>query len=150
MLDVYLDGDGCPVKDEAYRVAARYGLTVFVVSNRAIFVPDDPRIHRIRVAAGPDEADHWIAEHIGADDIAITADIPLAARCLERGARVLDTRGERFSKDTIGEALAMRELMQELRDLGNNVGGPAPMSPRDRSRFLSRLDETIQSIRRRS
>lgn len=148
MLDLYLDGDGCPVKDETYRVAKRHQLTVYVVSNRPIFVPPDARIVPVRVKAGPDEADHWIAEHAGQDDVVVTADIPLAARALEKGARVLDPRGEPFSRDTIGEKLAMRELMNELRDMGAASGGPPPMAARDRSRYLQRLDEVIVAVRR--
>ncbi|MBK7977344.1 MAG: YaiI/YqxD family protein [Deltaproteobacteria bacterium] len=148
MLDLYLDGDGCPVKDETCKVAKRYQLTVYVVSNRPIFVPSDARIVPVRVKARPDEADHWIAERAGLDDVVVTADIPLAARALEKGAWVLAPRGEPFSRDTIGEKLAMRELMNELRDMGAVSGGPPPMAARDRSRYLQRLDQTIQAIRR--
>jgi uncharacterized protein YaiI (UPF0178 family) len=148
-LDIYIDGDACPVKDEVYRVAARYELKVFVVSNQAIFVPDRPGIERVVVRGGLDVADDWIAERIGAHDIAITADIPLADRCLARGARVIGPKGHAFTESTIGEALATRELLDTLRQSGVVGGGPAPYAPRDRSRFLSKLDETIQAIRRR-
>ncbi len=148
MLAMYIDADGCPVKDEIYRVAKRYQLRVVVVSNRAIFVPEAPLVERVRVAAGPDAADDWIAEHIEKDDVCVTADIPLAARCVERGAQVLSTRGEIFTKDSIGQALAMRDLYSDLRDMGEMTGGPPPMSPRDRSRFAQRLDEVIQRVRR--
>src|SRR3954465_12690590 len=149
IMDIYVDGDACPVKDEVYRVAARYGLKVFVVSNQAIFVPNRPGIERVVVRGGLDVADDWIAEHIQADDIAITADIPLADRCLAKGARVIGPKGHAFTESSIGDALATRELLDTLRQSGFAGGGPAPFAPKDRSRFLSKLDETIQSIRRR-
>jgi uncharacterized protein YaiI (UPF0178 family) len=146
---IYVDADACPVKDEVYRVAGRYGIGVFVVSNSAIWVPTRPGIERVVVKGGLDVADDWIAERIEADDIAITADIPLAERCLRKGARVLGPRGHPFTEEAIGEALATRELLDTLRQSGVIGGGPAPFVPRDRSRFLSRLDDTIQAIRRR-
>ena len=148
-MEIYIDGDACPVKDETYRVADRYGLKVFVVSNQAIFVPNRPGIERVVVRGGLDAADDWIAEQIQADDIAITADIPLADRCLAKGARVIGPKGHAFTESSIGDALATRELLDTLRQSGLAAGGPAPFAPKDRSRFLSRLDETIQSIRRR-
>lgn len=146
---IYIDADACPVKDEVYRVAKRYEVGVFVVANSGLFVPDRPGIERVVVRGGMDEADHWIAERISADDIAITADIPLAARCLERGAIALSPRGHFFTEDDIGDALATRELLDSLRQGGQIMGGPAPFGPRDRSRFLGKLDEAIQSLRRR-
>jgi len=149
LMDIYIDGDACPVKDEVYKVAARYDLKVFVVSNQAIFVPDRPSIERVVVKGGLDVADDWIAEQIGADDIAITSDIPLADRCLARGARVIGPKGHAFTESGIGDALATRALLDTLRQSGVVGGGPAPYAPRDRSRFLSKLDETIQAIRRR-
>ena len=148
-MAIYVDADACPVKDEVYRVAARYGLGVFVVSNSAIWVPTRPGIEGVVVRGGLDVADDWIAERIGADDVAITADIPLADRCLRKGASVLGPRGYPFTEDSIGEALATRELLDTLRQSGFAGGGPKPFVDKDRSRFLSKLDEMIQAIRRR-
>ena len=146
---IYVDADACPVKDEVYKVAARYGLGVFVVSNSAIFVPTRPGIEGVVVKGGLDVADDWIAERIEAGDIAITADIPLADRCLRKGASVLGPRGHAFTEDSIGEALATRELLDTLRQSGFAGGGPPPFVDKDRSRFLSKLDDIIQAIRRR-
>ena len=151
MLDIYVDADGCPVKNEVYRVAARYQLTVFVVANKAMNIPVERRIKMVIVPKGLDVTDDWIAQHIEANDIAITADIPLADRCLKslkRGARVLGTTGEEFRQESIGSALATRELLSHLREMGQASGGPAPMAPKHRSQFLSKLDDIIQSIRR--
>jgi uncharacterized protein len=146
---IYIDADACPVKDEVYRVAGRYELRVVVVSNSAIWVPTKPWIERVVVKGGLDVADDWIAERVEGDDVVITADVPLAGRCLLRGASVLGPRGHPFTEDSIGEALATRELLDTLRQSGFIGGGPAPFVPKDRSRFLSKLDETIQAIRRR-
>ena len=148
-IRIYVDADACPVKDEVYRVAGRHGLPVFVVTNSFIRVPRDPLIERIAVAAGPDAADDWIAEHVTEDDIVIAGDIPLAARCIEKGAQVLAPTGRRFTPDSIGEALATRNLLSQLRDMGTVTGGPPPFDKKDRSRFLQRLDETIQAALRR-
>ncbi len=149
MLDVFIDADACPVKAEVYRVAQRYGLNVTLVANSWMNAPHEQWI-RLEVVGGQlDAADDWIAEHVGDGDIVITADIPLAARCLEKGALVLGTTGRPFSEDNIGDALATRELMSELRDAGTMVGGPPPFSKKDRSRFLQSLDAMIQSVRRR-
>ena len=150
MLNIYVDADGCPVKDEVYKVAVRYQLPVKIVANKHINIPLNPLFKMVVVPSGPDEADHWIAEHIGESDICITADIPLADRCLKKQAWVLNVRGEEFTHDMIGNALAMRELMQELREMGQISGGPAPYSPRDRSKFLSGLDKIIQSIKKKT
>lgn len=149
MLDLYIDADACPVKEEVYRVAKRYGLKVLVVSNTWMQTPDSAAIELVRVDDGFDAADDWIAEQVGTGDIVITADIPLAARCLPKGARVLDAKGREFKEDSIGSALASRELLAELRDMGQMTGGPAPFEKKDRSRFLGKLDEVIQAIRRR-
>lgn len=149
MTQIYIDADGCPVKDEVYKVAARYQLKVFVVANKAIHVPLHPTIKMQVVSAGPDEADNWIAENIQADDICITTDIPLADRCLKKNARVLGARGDEFTEDMIGEALATRELMKHLREMGEVKGGPAAFDKRDRSEFLSALDRIIQNIKRK-
>ena len=148
MLDIYVDADGCPVKDEIYRVAARYQLKVYVVANKRINIPLGRRIEMVIVPKGLDITDDWIAQHIEANDITITADIPLADRCLKKGARVLGTKGEEFREDSIGSAMAARELMLHLREMGEITGGPAPMAAKNRSQFLSRLDDIVQSIRR--
>ena len=150
MLDVFIDADACPVKQEVYRVAQRYGLNVILVANSRMNLPQEPWV-RLEVVKGHlDAADDWIAEHVAADDIVITADIPLAARCLDKGALVLGTTGRPFDRDSIGDAVATRELMTELRDAGEIMGGPPPMTRKDRSRFLQRLDEMIQRVRRRA
>jgi uncharacterized protein YaiI (UPF0178 family) len=148
VLDIYVDADACPVKNEVYRVAGRYGLEVIVVANSWMRVPDDPRISIEVVTDGFDAADDWIAERAGTGDIVITADIPLAARCLEVGARVLGPTGRPFDAENIGAALATRELLADLRAGGEFAGGPPPLEKRDRSRFLQRLDEEVQTIRR--
>ncbi|MBK6848130.1 MAG: YaiI/YqxD family protein [Proteobacteria bacterium] len=148
MLIVFVDADGCPVKDEVYRVAQRYGFVVRVVANRPVNVPFSASVQAVRVGGGMDEADDWIAERAGAGDIVITADIPLAARCLPQGARVLGVKGREFTANSIGDAVASRELAQQLREMGVHTGGPAPMEKKDRSRFLSRLDEIAGAIRR--
>jgi hypothetical protein len=143
MIDIYVDADACPVKDEVYQVAARHDVTVRLVANAPLRVPAGAGVELIVVDAGPDAADDFIAANIQRDDVAVTADIPLAARCLEAGARVLGTNGEPFSEDSIGGALATRALKSELRSSGLATGGPPPLSPRDRSRFLSRLDQLV-------
>lgn len=147
MLELYVDADACPVRDEALRVAERYQMVVHVVTCGNVRVPLDPRVRPVLVEAGADAADDWIAARIQPGDICVTADIPLAARCLKQGARALGPTGRRFTPDNIGEALAGRELAAHLRALGTG-GGPAPLSPRDRSRFLSELDALVQAIRR--
>ena len=147
MLILYVDADACPVKDEIYRVARRYDLPVKVVAKVTLFVPADPRIELI-VRGGFGEVDDWIASEAGPRDIVITSDIPLAARCLEKEARVLSPKGQPFTDNDIGNALATRVLMDELRQGGAFTGGPAPMMPKDRSRFLAKLDEMIHAVRR--
>jgi hypothetical protein len=147
VLDIYVDGDGCPVKDEVYRVAERYGLRVLVVSHVPIPVPSRSRVEPVRVKRGFGAADDWIAEHILEEDIAVTADIPLADRCLKRGARVVSPKGHSFTEASIGDALASRELMEHLRQMGEVTGGPAPFVHADRSRFLSRLDEVVVAVK---
>jgi uncharacterized protein YaiI (UPF0178 family) len=149
MLHVFIDGDGCAVKEETYRVAERYQLSVTVVANKPMPVPSGPRIKMVVVRTGHlDAADDWIAENVAPNDIVITADIPLAHRCLRAGARVLGPKGEEFTEDSVGDALATRELMQTLRQFGDVRGGPAPLEKKDRSRFLGKLDQIIQAIRR--
>lgn len=149
MPEVFVDADACPVKDEVMRVAERHGLQVHMVSNRYLrLAADHPLIHRVVVAEGLDAADNWIAEHISAADICITSDIPLAARCLDRGARVLNPTGKPMTGDSIGNALAMRELMAHLRDMGEISGGPSGFTRQDRSRFLSALETMVQAAKR--
>ena len=147
MLTIYVDADACPVKDEVYRVARRYGMHVAVVANVPLRVPADELIELV-VQSGFGAADDWIAGQAELGDIVITADIPLAARCLAKGARVLDPKGKPFTDNHIGSALALRDLMDELRQGGAVTGGPDAMTPKDRSRFLSKLDEAINAIRR--
>ena len=137
------------MKAEIYRVAERYGLKVFVVSNAYLNVPRDPRIELVVVSDSFDAADNWIAERAGPGDIVVTADIPLADRSLKAGAEVIGNTGVPFTTSSIGMAMANRELLSNLRAMGEVTGGPKPMSQRDRSRFLSALDETIQKLRRR-
>jgi uncharacterized protein YaiI (UPF0178 family) len=149
LLHIFIDADACPVKDEVYRVAKRYGLRITLVANSLMRIPKDALIHLEVVPGGFDAADDWIAEHSGLDDIVISADIPLAARCLKNGAFVLGSTGRPFTEDTIGSALATRELLTGLRDLGEIGGGPPPFSKRDRSQFLQELDKMIQAIRRK-
>ncbi len=150
MLNLFIDADGCPVKEEVYKVAFRYKLHVFVVANKCLNVPFHPQIQMQTVLDGPDEADHWIVENISESDICITTDIPLADRCLKKFAKVLDPRGNEFTEDMIGEAMASRELLKHLRELGEFKGGPAPFEKKDRSNFLSNLDRIIQSILKKS
>ena len=148
MLEIYVDGDACPVKGEVLRVAERHSLVVHMVGNTWLRMAEGPLVKRVVVAEGADAADDWIAEHIGQGDIAVTADIPLAARCLEQGARVLGPTGKPFTDAGIGMALAMRDLNAHLRDSGEISGAGPAFSKHDRSRFLSALEETIQAIRR--
>jgi len=145
LLDIFVDADACPVKTEVYRVAKRYGLKVTLVANSKMRIPLKGRVERVVVSEHLDAADDWIAEHAENDDIVISNDIPLAARCLKKGALVLAPKGRAFTDDNIGASLATREILSHLRDLGNMTGGPPPLEKRDRSRFLQLLDETIQS-----
>ena len=140
MSDVFVDGDACPVKDEVYAVAARLGLAVVVVANQRIHVPTDLGVEMIVVPDGPDAADDWIAEEIRAGDIVVTADIPLAARCLAVGAFALGTDGREFTQDSIGGALATREIKASMRESGAATRGPRPLGARERSRFSGELD----------
>lgn len=147
-MPFYVDADACPVKEELYRVARRYELRVFVVANSPMRVPTDELIELVVVSGGFDVADDWIAERAGRGDIVITSDIPLAERCLERGARVLGPKGFEFTEDDIGDAMATRALHDMLRQSGAFTGGPAPFAKADRSRFLSKLDELVHAARR--
>ncbi|MBU0729064.1 MAG: YaiI/YqxD family protein [Proteobacteria bacterium] len=148
MLHIFVDADACPVKQEVYRVAGRYHLEVTLVANSWMRIPKEPGLVLQVVKAGFDAADDWIVEHLQPHDIVITADIPLASRCLKEGARVLGPSGKPFTEDNIGDTVATRDLLSELRGAGEITGGPPPLTKRDRSRFLQQLDEVIQSIRR--
>lgn len=150
MSKIFIDADGCPVKEEVYKVAIRYQMQVKIVANKSLNVPPHPLFELKVVSQGPDEADNWIAENIDEYDICITTDIPLADRCLKKGAKVLDVRGKEFTEDSIGDALATRELMKHLRESGEVRGGPAAYEQRDRSNFLGSLDRVIQSIKRKT
>jgi uncharacterized protein YaiI (UPF0178 family) len=147
-IRIYVDADACPVKDEIYRVAARHRLPVTVVANGFIRVPQDPLVERIAAGPGMDAADGWIAARAAEGDIVITADVPLAARCVKTGATVIAPNGKPFTEDAIGMTLAVRNLMSDLRSAGAVTGGPPPFAPRDRSTFLSALDAAIVRLRR--
>jgi uncharacterized protein YaiI (UPF0178 family) len=149
-IRIYVDADACPVKDEVYRVAARHGLPVSVVANGYIQVPRDPLIERVAAGSAPDAADDWIAERAGTSDIVITADIPLASRCVKAGAQVIAPTGKPFSEESIGMTLAVRNLMHDLRSAGEITGGPRPFAPRDRSAFLAALDQAVRRAQRQS
>ena len=148
MLHIYIDADACPVKQEVYRVAKRYGLNLTLVANSWMRTPDEPWIAIEVVKDDFDAADDWIVDRVNPDDIVVTADILLANRCLQEGARVIGSTGKPFTEDNIGDAVATRELLAELRVTGEVAGGPPPMEKRDRSRFLQQLDQMIQSVRR--
>lgn len=147
-IRILLDADACPVKAETYRVAERHGLAVLVVTNGGVMVPRDPRVQLVIVGDGFDAADDWIAERAGPADIVVTADIPLADRCLEAGASAIGHTGRPFTKDSIGMALASRALMADLRAMGTVSGGNRPMAARDKSAFLSALDTAVVRLRR--
>jgi len=148
LLHIFVDADACPVKQEVYRVANRYRLSVTLVAGSWMRIPDGVKATIKVVALGMDAADDWIVEHLEANDIIVTADIPLAARCVERGAYVLGPTGKAFTDDNIGAALATRNLLSELREVGEITGGPPPFNKRDRSRFLEALDKAINEILR--
>jgi len=147
-MRTYIDADACPVKDEVYRFAARHQVPVTVVAVGFIRVPQDPMIERVAAGASPDAADNWIAERAAAGDIVITADVPLASRCVKAGAEVIAPNGRPFAEQSIGMTLAVRNLMHDLRSAGEVTRGPRPFSPRDRSAFLSALDETVRRVQR--
>ena len=149
MLDIFVDADACPVKQEVYRVAKRYGLGVTLVSGSWMRIPEAANVTLKVVEQGMNAADDWIVEHAEADDIVITTDVPLAARCVGKGAYVLGATGKPFTDENIGSALATRNLLSELRELGEITGGPPPFGKRDRSRFLEGLDKAVNEIRRR-
>lgn len=150
MVTILIDADACPVKDEVLKVAERYDLEVYLVSNQWLRFGAGPKVHKIVVSDGFDAADDWIAERAEEGDVVVTADIPLAARCLEKGASVLGHNGNPFSDDNIGMSMAMRTLNQDLRDMGTIKGTNKPFDKKDRSRFLSALDEMVQKAKRKS
>jgi hypothetical protein len=145
MQRVFIDGDACPVKDEVYSVAARHRTKVLLVANKRLHVPARLDVEAVVVDGAPDAADDWIAANVRAGDVVVTADIPLASRCIAAGARVLGTDGRAFTEDSIGGALATRDLLSQLRDAGiQSGGGPRGLAAKDRSRFLTRLDALLQ------
>ncbi len=148
MLDIYVDSDACPVKQEVCRVAKRCRLNVIFVSNSPMRIPDQEGIKLVVVEGQLDAADDFIVEHVTKDDIVVTADIPLASRCVKSGAQVIGPNGRIYSTANIGEALATRNLLSGLRETGSITGGPPPYQKRDRSRFLQSLDQIVQSIKR--
>jgi uncharacterized protein len=148
-IRIFVDADACPVKNEVYRVAERYGLKVFIVANSFMNVPRSDMIERVMVKEGPDVADNWIAERAGERDIVITADIPLADRSVKKGATVISPTGKPFDDDSIGMALATRDLLTDLRSAGAATRGPPPLSRQDISRFLSALDLAVTRLKRK-
>jgi uncharacterized protein YaiI (UPF0178 family) len=148
MTKIFVDADGCPVRDEVYKVAERYKMKVILVANKWLNIPTNPLFEMQVVSGDFDAADDWIVENAVEKDIVITADILLAERCLKKNSRVLGNKGEEFTEDNIGSAVASRELMQNLRHMGEIRGGPAPMDKKDKSRFLGTLDQIIQSLKR--
>ena len=148
-IEIFVDGDACPVKDEVYRVAGRYGLKTWVVANSFMMVPASPLVERVIVDAGPDVADDWIADRVRPGDIVVTHDIPLAERALRAGGQALAPNGRAFTENSIGSAIAQRALMEQLRSTGDILGGPKPFARADRSQFLQALDQMIVHARRR-
>ena len=148
MLDIYIDADGCPVKDEVYKVAERYKLRVILVANKRLTIPIDPRIEMQVVGGGFDAADDWIVENSSARDILVTSDILLADRCIKKQVRALNPKGREWTEDNIGSAIAGRELSANLRHMGETGGGPSAMDKKARSQFLATLDQIIQSVKR--
>ena len=146
---IFVDADACPVKGETLRVAGKYGLSVTLVSNSWMRVPEREGVRLVVVEEGLDAADDWIVEHLQPADVVVSADVPLAARCLAKGALVIGHSGKEFTEAGIGGALATRNLLADLRDLGTTTRGPAPFTRRDRSRFLQRLDAVVHAARRR-
>lgn len=149
-MTIYVDGDACPVKEETYRVAARYAIPVVLVANAPLRVPDGGDVTFVHVPGGPDVADDWIAEAAGPGDVVATADLPLAGRALARGAIVIDFRGVEFTPAAIGDLLAAREIAQVLRATDSYAGGPKPFDQQARGRFSGKLDEVINRALRRA
>lgn len=150
MLHIFVDADACPVKQEVFKVAKRYGLKVTLVSNSWMRIPASSWLDLVVVDKGADVADDWIVEHVGVNDIVISGDIPLASRCIKKGAQVLGNTGRPFTEDNIGNALSLRNLLTDLREQGMVTGGPKPFAKKDRSRFLQALDEMIVKVRRKA
>jgi uncharacterized protein YaiI (UPF0178 family) len=148
MVEIYIDADACPVKDEVERVATRHQLKTWLVCDGGLRPSQNPLLQLIVVTQGADAADDWIAEHIGQADICVTNDIPLAGRCLKQGAFAIKPNGETYTDDSIGMALATREILQGLRDTGEITGGPRPFSKADRSKFLDRMEVTVQAAKK--
>jgi uncharacterized protein YaiI (UPF0178 family) len=148
-IRIFVDADACPVKNEVYRVAERYGLKVFVVANSFMNVPRSDMIERVIVKEGPDVADDWIVERASLSDIVVTADIPLAGRCVKKGATVIGPTGKPFDDNSIGMALATRDLLTGLRSAGDTTRGPPPLARQDISRFLSALDLAVTRLKRK-
>jgi uncharacterized protein YaiI (UPF0178 family) len=146
VIQIYIDADACPVKEEVFRVAKRHGLKVHVVANGRLGIPRDPLFELVVVSGRFDAADDWIVERVTPWDITVTSDIPLADRCLKKGSRVLDPKGRVFTEDAIGDALASREISAFLRDMGEMGGGPKPYTAQDRSRFLNVFENQIQAL----
>ena len=149
MTKIYIDADGCPVKEEVYKVAERYKIAVVLVANKALNLPLNPLLKMVVVSGGFDAADDWIVENAQPNDIVVTTDILLADRCVKKAVRTLSPKGAEFTEDNVGSAVASRELMQNLRHMGEMRGGPSPMDKKARSQFLSKLDQIIQSLKRR-
>jgi hypothetical protein len=149
VIQIYIDADGCPVKDEVFKVAARYKIKVFVVANRYQNIPIDPLIEMSVVSGGFDAADDWIVEKVTVHDIVVTSDILLAERCVKKSVRVVGPKGNEFTEDNVGMAVANRELMHNLRQMGEVRGGPSAMDKKARSQFLSTLDRIIQSLKQK-
>ena len=148
MVKIYVDADACPVKNEVERIATRHQLETYLVCDGGIRPPQNPLIHLVVVNQGSDAADDWIAEHIGRADICVTDDIPLAGRCLKEGAFTIKPNGNTFTDDSIGLALVKREIMQGLRETGEMTGGPRPFGKADRSKFLDRMERTVQAAKK--
>lgn len=149
MIHIYIDADACPVKDEIYKVAARYQIKTYVVANQYQKVPPDTLIEMKVVSGDFDAADDWIVDQVTKHDVVITSDILLADRCVKKQSRVLNPKGVEFTEDNIGSAVSNRELMQNLRHMGEMRGGPSPMDKKARSQFLGKLDQIIQSLKRK-
>lgn len=149
MNQIYIDADGCPVKEETYKVAERYQWNVVLVANRTLTLPTNPLLKMVVVAGSFDAADDWIVETATPGDIVVTADILLADRCVKKGVRVLGHKGNEFTEDNVGTAVATRELMQNLRSMGEIRGGPAPMDKKARSLYLAKLDQIINAVKKR-
>lgn len=146
---IYIDGDACPVKEETFKVAERYQYKVLVVANQPMRLPPNPLIEMVTVSGSFDAADDWIVEQATPYDVVITVDILLAERCVKNGVRTLGHKGEEFTEDNIGSAVSSRELMQNLRHMGEMRGGPAPMDKKARSNFLAKLDQILQALKRK-